>query len=482
MSNPGKVIQITARPAQAAGLAVEVDGIVEARTVQLGDSVTAFNFAGFYEILASTIAGSPGQLGFTSQEIRNYGAVASSALLTLRAESLKAALDKVILARENAFYTKYGSSAAIAAKAVSSYSNLSAGSKPQLLSSLSELATQRDGLLQMAYIRDGRTGIVESTTSQLTGHTASGGKSTAANTFTEHGTSAATGGGEDDTSNVTASGYLVEQDDSGFLDRDIRAGAGDSDLIDSTWVQGKTSGDYVDALTGARSETKMTVSSTSEGSSSLSGTGELSTDATGSSDETQTIINTGYDYHVPSIEAKAQYVRAQISLIDEQYDQFVDEQKMLNLNQIFANELKMIDLDVKQLQVAYLNTILLSPINGVVTDVFADAGDSVRAGELLVRVENNAKVLLEATLVYRGRVSVGDTVTVQTNLFSKPVGPPPHLSNSVTISGTVVAAHGDSDDDRWNIVVSCDNRDRNGEEILPLHYSFDHDDTSITIS
>jgi biotin carboxyl carrier protein len=469
MSNPGKVIQITARPAEAAGLAAEVDGIVEARTAQLGDSVTAFDFAGFYAILGSTVAGGPAQLRFTSQEIRNYGPAASSALLTLRAESLKAALDKAILARENAFYTKYGSADAIMTKAVESYSNLSAGSKPRLLNWLSQLSGQRDDLLQQAYIRDGRTGVVEATTSQLTGHTASSGTSDAVSTLTEHGTSAAAGGGEDDSTSMSASGVLVAEPG--------------SDLIDDT-VQGDPyygeGGDHRD-LAATQSETKMMVSSTSSGSSSLSGSGEVKTGATGSSDETQTITNTGYDYHVPSIEAKAQYVRAQISLIDEQYDQFVDEQKVLNLRQIFANELEMIDLDVKQLQVAYLNTMLLSPINGVVTGVFADAGESVRAGEVLVRVENNTKVLLEATLIYRGRISVGDTVTVQTNLFSIPVGPPPHLFNSVTISGTVVAAHGDSGDDRWNIVVSCDNRDSHGQEILPLHYSFDHDDTSITI-
>jgi pyruvate/2-oxoglutarate dehydrogenase complex dihydrolipoamide acyltransferase (E2) component len=119
--------------------------------------------------------------------------------------------------------------------------------------------------------------------------------------------------------------------------------------------------------------------------------------------------------------------------------------------------------------------MLLSPIDGVVTGVFVDAGDSVRAGEVLVRVENNLKVLLDTTLVYRGSVAVGDTVAVQTDLFSK-------AANSVTISGTVVAARGEADDDRWKLVVSCDNRDNNGDEILPLNYSFDHGNTSSEIS
>jgi biotin carboxyl carrier protein len=454
MSNPGKVIQITARPAEAADLAVEVDGIVEARTAQLGDSVAAFDFAGFYAILGQTAVGSSAQLEFDSQGIRSYGPVALSALLSLRVESLKAILDKAIIARENAFYTKYESAAALVAQTMSSYSPQAAGSKPQLLHTLSGLSHRRDGLLQDAYHRDGRMGVVESTTSRLAGHTASSGQSTAASSFIEGGTSVVTDKGEDDTAASSEAGLGVGTDLAHMSVKPYSPSVG---------------------LPAAVSLAETAINTESDGSSALSGSGKLSTGATEISNETQTITNTGYDYHVPSLEAEAQNLRAQISLIDEQYDQFVSGQKLPNLNQMLANELKMIDLDVRLLQIAYFNTMLLSPINGVVTGVFADAGDSVRAGQVLVRVENNMKVLLETTLVYRGSVSVGNTVTVQTNLFSKP-------ANSVTISGTVVAARGDSDDDRWNIVVSCENQDNNGQEILPLHYSFDHDDTSITIS
>jgi hypothetical protein len=460
MSNPGKVIQITARPAEAAGLALEVDGIVEARTVQLGDSVTAFDFAGFYAILGSTITSSPhdpshgAQLRFTSQGIRSHGPVASSALLALRTESLKAALDQAILARENAFYNKYGRSAAIVGAANKKYSQ-SHSSKAYLLSTLSQLSQQRSDLLQAAYERDERTGVVEFTTSQLIGYGSSAGSSDAISKGNERIWSKESRTDNARTDSGSKSGYYAGQpgDSVAFPQIDRKSG--------------HLEGTEMDAIT--KGDSKSTVDTVQSGDSLLT------TDITQTSEEEQTVINTGYDYHVPSIEAKAQHVRAQISLIDEQYDHFIDMQKMSHLQQIFANELKMIDLDVKQLQVAYLNTILLSPINGVVTGVFADAGDSVRAGEVLVRVENNMRVLLEATLVYRGSVSVGDTATVQTDLFSKP-------ANSVSISGKIIAARGNSDDDRWNIVVSCDNRTKNGKEILPLHYSFDHDDTSITIS
>jgi multidrug efflux pump subunit AcrA (membrane-fusion protein) len=437
MSNPGKVIQLTARPAETADLALESDGVVEARLAHLGDRVTAFDFAAFYAILGQTRAGSPGQLTFTSEGIRSYPSVASAALLTLRGESLKSVLDKAILARENAFYTKYEHATAIVAKAMSSYSPQVADSKPRLLGTLSTLARKRDNALQAAYLRDGRTGVIESTISQLTGHSASKGSSAA--------TSSASGSSD----STSESGYAVggpNLDDVGGIQ-----------TVPETGPQRAT-------ITGSAT----TTNSTSEVNSA------------GSADESQTVTTTGYDYRAPSLEAEAQYLRAQISLIDEQYQQFVDWQKLPNLTEMLANELKVIDLDVRLLQLAYLRTILLSPINGVVTGVFADPGDSVGAGDVLVRVENNKSVLLDATLVYRGRLTTGNTVTVQTELFSKP-------GNSVSITGAVVAARGDATDDRWNISVSCDNRVNTpigptAREILPLHYSFDPDNTSIAIS
>jgi len=47
----------------------------------------------------------------------------------------------------------------------------------------------------------------------------------------------------------------------------------------------------------------------------------------------------------------------------------------------------------------------------------------------------------------------------------------------------VVAARGNQgNDDRWEVVVKCNNLDGGGNPILPLHYSFDYDSTSATIA
>ena len=92
-------------------------------------------------------------------------------------------------------------------------------------------------------------------------------------------------------------------------------------------------------------------------------------------------------------------------------------QNLRTLNRYFKNERQSLDLDVKRLQIAYLNTILMSPIDGIVTGIYKNSGDSVSAGEPVIRVEDNSSVILVATLAYQGSISVGQTMTVTTSLF-----------------------------------------------------------------
>jgi hypothetical protein len=68
--------------------------------------------------------------------------------------------------------------------------------------------------------------------------------------------------------------------------------------------------------------------------------------------EQQKITNTDYTYRTPFFESQAQYERAQISLMDEQFGQFMAAQSLPNLAQVFANELQSIDSDVLRLQIA----------------------------------------------------------------------------------------------------------------------------------
>jgi multidrug resistance efflux pump len=111
------------------------------------------------------------------------------------------------------------------------------------------------------------------------------------------------------------------------------------------------------------------------------------------------------------------------------------------LDAVFNNELRMIDLDVKCLQVAYLDTLLLSPIDGVVTGVFRNLSDCVRAGQPVMRVENDTEILLVGTMKYRGLVFIGTGMSITTKIFDTGV--------KLTTSGKVVSVRGhDAEDEQ----------------------------------
>jgi hypothetical protein len=189
----------------------------------------------------------------------------------------------------------------------------------------------------------------------------------------------------------------------------------------------------------------------------------------------QTIVTTDYGYRVPYLENIAQFERAQISLIDEQFAQFMAGQNLPYLAAVFQNELQMIDSDVFRMQIGYLNTILMSPIPGIVTGIYKHPGDPVQPGEPVVRVESNSEILVMATLVYPGPIALGATLTVKTQLFGV-AGPP------TPITGPIVSVRGKREDDHWEVIARCGNLDPGGKPILPFGYHFDFDDTTVAIS
>ncbi len=213
--------------------------------------------------------------------------------------------------------------------------------------------------------------------------------------------------------------------------------------------------------------------------------GTTDTEWQGTTGETQRIHNQDYGYKTPYFECQAQGLRSSISLADQQFAAFMEAQKMPNISQIFENNRESMDLDVKQLQVAFLNTILLSPINGFVTGLYKNPGEVVMAGEPVMRVEDNSNIYVSARVVYRGPIVIAppgappppnSNATIQTRLFDNaPLAPP--------LTGSVVAARGNGSDDTWDLVVQCYNLDPSGQNaILPLGYHFDYDDTTFTIT
>jgi hypothetical protein len=443
----GKVVSLKVAPAQSAILCFDVSGMIGQAGVQLGQPVTAFNFAAIYANLGSTVAGSPDRLVYDSAAIAADPAVAASTLMALRAEPRKALLDKAIGARQNAYYQKYANQTQIIALQRTFYDPANRDSKYGRLGALRNLAQLQENLLMGAYQADGRTGVVKHTTSSLNSVTQTNGKSVT------------TG----NSNGWTKSSGQSHQENTG------------SAVHYTHGVNAKG------ALTPTGTEQEdfsPAVQSFASGNTTLGGASSGLACNSGNANVQQTIMNTDYAYRVPVAEAPAQNHRSQISLMDEQFNAFMFLQNLPHLEQVFANELQAIDLDVKRLQVAYLDTILMSPIDGIVTGIYKQIGEGVKAGEAAIRVESNRAVLLVGTLIYRGMISVGSNATVTSTLFSNPPG-----SAETVINGTIVAAQGHPrEDDWWDVVISCDNVDANGNPILPLRYSFDFDDTSIVIA
>src|SRR5438045_431165 len=105
---PPKISNLKVRPLQSVDLCFEVDGIIgdQGPTAVLGSPVTKFVFSSFYSnLLVPQSMSAPARLKYDSDKIRNE--TAPSMLFALRAEPIRASLDKAILSRESTYYQKY---------------------------------------------------------------------------------------------------------------------------------------------------------------------------------------------------------------------------------------------------------------------------------------------------------------------------------------------------------------------------------------
>jgi hypothetical protein len=467
-----KVVSLRARPWKVSQLCFEVGGILGQMGATLGSTVTAFNFTSFYAGLSTTAPGDGSLLAFNSSGILGAAPVTASILATLRAEPRAGALDKAVEARQNAFYSRYGNIPAVVTQAQGAYGP-SATAKPARLSQLASLAQTQGDLLAAAYTTDGRSAdslgnpvVVKNTNSSLTAKTVT----TDASTSTGIDQSASTTTGSQTTTGQSNAESVGGNYFSTATLGALPAGGGSLAGIYVTTTSGNPSAqqNWQEGTSGGNST--QTGASTDSGSSSQTSTG------TAYAVETESIVNTDYTYRVPYVESQAQNQRAQISLIDQQFGQFMAGQNLPNLATVLQNELSSIDLGVYQLQIGFLNTILLSPIGGVVTGVYKNPGDFVSPGEPVVRVIDNTTIYLVGSLVYRGPIRVGSTVSVATNLFDAGGTP-------TTLVGNVVAVSSRGDDDQWDLVVQCTNPlDGTGNPTFPVGYVFDYDNTTATVT
>lgn len=198
----------------------------------------------------------------------------------------------------------------------------------------------------------------------------------------------------------------------------------------------------------------------------------------GTTTETQTVGTTVplWPNRIPMLENYAVNQRAQISLADQIAACEIQTLAAPNLDQIFTNELKMIDLGVRQLQLAYLDTLLFSPIDGVVTAISQTAGGAVSAGQTVIRVEKNDTIYIAGRVSTRSPINLGQQATVGTTAqFGDP-------TQQVSITGIVRAAEGRGAEDQFDIVIECSNISPTGGPIIPPRYTFAYDTATIAFA
>jgi hypothetical protein len=418
-----QVVSLKVRPSQVSHLCFETGGILGDMNAQLGASVTAYSFSQLYSKLPSSPAGAdPSKPYYGPSQIQSL--IGTNALASLRAEGVKTALSKAINARQNAYFAKYGHIGDIVSRMTRDYgAQTVTDTKAYRLGQLQRFAELQVGALKDAYDSDHlrkltstRKGVVTHTTSHLNSESQSNQKDKTMIGVTSWGDTSS-----ENPVNPPADGNSWPNIDGGGVD---------------------------DSSENADIEE-------------------------GTSQTTQQVYNTDYAFRHPYYECEAQYQRAQVSLLDQQFAQFMATLNLKNLSTVLGNELSNIDGDVYRLQVAYANTLLMSPIGGVVTGLYKYPGDPVRAGEPVLRVEDNQTIFLEGVLVYPNQIIPNvSTVQVTTIAFGNEGGFSPFLT------GKIVTARGHAQENQWSVIIQCDNPD----ELYPLGYQFDFDDTTVTIT
>lgn len=369
----GKAIDLIARPVQSVDLCFPVDGVVQhLASSLLGERVQAFDIDELFKDLGTTTR-DDARLYFDSFHI--YQTLAPQVLATLRAEPNKAALDKSIKMRENAYVTTYDIDVVnMAAELFFENSADNGLTLPNLIDGLLETVKNKHLSIKGAYDADG-VNIVKNVTSNMTGES------------------------------------------------------------------------VVQPLPAPTIQPPFV------------------------NDSSSTTIQQSIGYRHPSYDNDIAYFEAQIRNVRDKFNAYRMQKMCRYHEQTFSNELSALDQDIRQLQAAYIDTILVSPFVGVVTGVFRHPGDFVRAGQPVMRIENDSQAYLVGKIKYRGMIRVNAHVTISTTLFDE---------EDLTIDGVVKSVRGhDAANEQWDVLILCANLTNNGDAIFPLNYNLDYDVTTL---
>ncbi|WP_291998583.1 HlyD family secretion protein [Candidatus Accumulibacter sp. ACC012] len=186
----------------------------------------------------------------------------------------------------------------------------------------------------------------------------------------------------------------------------------------------------------------------------------------------------------PSIDESIGSVSALGEIDASQQDRLVRGMRLAHYEDVIDNEDQVLLMDVRKHQLAYVETYMLPPFTGRITAIYKDLGEYVQAGEPVLRLEDDRKLLLVGLVQFKGLVSIGDPVALQVrNLFEG--------GDDLKLMGRIVSVRGhEADDDEWDILIEVANAD--GQQVtrkdtslsmihLPLNLQFDRFETELTI-
>jgi len=177
----------------------------------------------------------------------------------------------------------------------------------------------------------------------------------------------------------------------------------------------------------------------------------------------------------PRLENHMRRARMVADLSDELLTARVFAKRLPYLTQIWKNELAIIDLEIRKLQLAYIATFLLSPFDGRLTTLYKQPGERARAGEPIARVESDASLLLFGQIVCPAAPIIGQAVKIMTKHAYGDTNSP-----TITLNGKIISAKGvDNFQGRWGVTFEVANT---GANAMPPGYDFDPDPLYTTVS
>jgi HlyD family secretion protein len=189
-------------------------------------------------------------------------------------------------------------------------------------------------------------------------------------------------------------------------------------------------------------------------------------------------------YNYPSIDEEIESLAASGEIDSSYQERLIRRHRLINLEKILHSEETAGRLEVRKRQLALLDSYLLPPFDGIITAIYKDIGEYVQAGEPVMRVENDDKLLLVGFIQCKALVTIGMRVNFKVNnIFES--------GEMLSMTGHVVAVRGhDSDDDEWDVAIEVDNehgqvlerKDKTTSRIKPpLNLQFDKYETEITL-